>query len=255
MDDEKRESQSVAEEPKAEVSGEELKPLVSKQETKVSEAGGAKEETQVKTYTEAEVELIKKGGQSLKDKELKSVYKELETARSEAAQIKREHETKVQEARLLSHEKVETEQWADEGVPEGSIKTYHEAVRDLARRIVEYNQLIPEVRQGKAFTLALGSLKEILPDGEKVVSVITDFLSSLNEAESEREMKALARMKTLELKTLQGQPAKDAEEDKSKHQRPDSGAHTAPGGVDLSKLDDLQLISRGLEKARRAKRT
>lgn len=246
MDEENREQQTTAEEQTAGASeGEQQQAASGAAKAEASEGKG---ESQAKTYTEAEVQEMLKGRQSLKDKELKPLYKELEDMRVEAKKLKEEREREKAEAQLASQEKEEAEQWETEGVPEKTVKGFQETRRELAKKVADYNGKVPEIRRATAYALAMESLKEILPDGEKTISVINDLLSGIAEGESEREMRALARVKALELKGISTQSTGVKPPENTPKKRPDPGASSAPGGIDLSKLSSKELLNMAYSK-------
>jgi hypothetical protein len=192
-------------------------------------------------------EAVRKSAQSMKDKELASVYAELRNARKELDELRDARVEKASAEALAGRETAEQQAW---GKTE-DVGQFQTERRDLMARQQQLSQdtagsrqvadrLQAEAKRQEATALAF---KHLLPDDGVVISRVETLVKALMEAETPREMALLAQAKGKEMR-LEGE---------KNRQRPkiDSSIHSAGGGLNVEKLSPSDKIAVGLEQVKR----
>ena len=188
--------------------------------------------------------------QGMKDRELKSVYDELQQYKKEKETLQLQLTDKQENTKLSKLEQAELAEYGETN----EVKDFQEARRetiiigranrDKAKEIEDRASRLNEAeRQNSA---QLKALKLFLPEDEEFLSKIDTFAKKLAEADTVKEMDLLIRLEELALK---GTVQPKEEKVKTKRTRPDSNLSTitSPGA---STLKGEAAIKEGLRRER-----
>lgn len=198
--------------------------------------------------TQAELdEYIKKAAtplaQSMKDKELKSAWDEVQALKKESASLKRQMEYKADDSKLAKQEALELAQLGDteevkelQDVRRDVIKIGREnKIREKELADKEEHLTSVELKQN-AFEKAL---KLFLPEDKGFITEIEAFTNRLQEATTQREMDLIYSMEEARIKAK-------AEAPKPKRPKPDLNTPSAPSGTFAG--TPAELIADGLKR-------
>lgn len=188
--------------------------------------------------------------QGMKDKELKPAYDEIDALKKENTQLKVDLEDKAEDSTLTKLEAAEKAGY--EGEDEEQVKDFQEARREFIKvgqnnrkeekRLTTLASGLEEVeRQQSARQMALDYL---LPDDKDFLSDVDALTNELAGADEG------GRKKILELRDLRSELA-ESQRNQQEKPPPDSSGHTAPGGVDFSKLSPADKVKYHLDRLRK----
>lgn len=234
--------------------------------SKGSEGGGKAPETFTKediekARSEAKSEASKLAKAEF-DKKTSPLYEQNKNLESQLAELKETMEDLQTEGKLKADEDKEREAWGENS----EVKSFQEARRNLGKidkelrkRVDGFNKqctaLINDVQLASARTEAITA---ILPEVENVISGFVEEL--VKEADSPKAMRYLAKLKGSEYraKLLESLKVEGKKEEKApepeEQRRPDSSSHSAPGGVDVSKLSPDQKLQEGFRREKQKKK-
>lgn len=159
------------------------------------------------------------------------------------------HKEKEADAEAERQLKAEAAQWEEEGALPTAIRSIQEAEKkNLADRKALNKEregqsaLIGEVLEARAIRHLAAEMGIVLPQ-DKIEYLV-------KEAEgSEKLSKLLAKEIAAELK--KPAPVEGKKEEPKEPERPDSSAHSAPGGTDFNALSPREQINQGVNEAKR----
>ncbi len=221
---------------------------VSEEKPEQQPAGGESEVKPITFASEEEFDKaikdkVKKVAQGMKDKELKSVYTQIETLKTENAKLKDSYSDKQEDSALTRLEKAETEEYGETA----EVKDFQEArreftgrIRDLRKREREFSEreekTTTNARQQNAFTKAL-KLILVKEDADKLFEIVEPLAKKLAEAKTDEEADLLYQVEELKMQ-MKAEP--------EKRTKPDSSLPTATGGANLANLHDIAAVRYGL---------
>ena len=198
------------------------------------------EEITFKTKAELD-EYIHPIAQGMKDKELKTVYDDLQKFKRTNEALERRLSHRDEDSKLSKLEAAETTELGDtqevrdiQEVRRDAIKMGREN-KDKSQALETTASQLQEVeRHQNAFEMAL---KLFLPENEEFLSNLESCVKELEGADTQKEMDLIVRLKEREMKKSEVRERKPT---------PDSGLPSAPGGVDLNKMSARDLIKYGV---------
>lgn len=181
---------------------------------------------------------------SIADKGLKTYQTQIADLKKQLKETthKKEDETLSRLLKAQSDEWGETEQV---GVFQDAVKKFITDRREFDDRVSEWEdnhqKATQSVKEVTAFTEALTLL---LPDDDAgFITELTTLAEKIAGAETEKEKALLIELEKARLQRLA-----EAQNNKPKRTKPDTGLPSAPGGTDLTKLDADTLLKRGFAK-------
>jgi len=171
-------------------------------------------------------------------KELKQQVKDITTQRQEsslAKLVKSFKDNGEDSGQVADFEQAVKDMWAKES-------TLNDRDEKLKEREQHYDTVTTSVKQVNAFTEALALL---LPDDDAgFISELTALAEKIAGAGTDREKELLIELEKARLQSLA-----EAEKDKPKRTKPDTGLPSASGGRDLSTLSPSEMLVEGFKKA------
>ncbi len=225
------------------------KESVSEKET---EEVGKWESPTFNTEEEYDTHLTKEASriaQGMKDKELKPVYDQLQQLKKDNKTLQNKVADKQELDTLTRLQGKQKEDWGD--TPE--VGEFQEEVtktiklrQQLRDRENELNErlAITEAADHKVTALQK-AIAFFLPEDKGFISQIEELTEELSKATSDREIDLILQLREARVKASAESP------EKPKRTKPDSSIHSAPGGIDVSKLSPDAKIQLGLDKLRK----
>ncbi len=187
-------------------------------ETTVSEQTPEQQATEKVRIAEETTRLA----QSMKDKELATIYQQLEALKKEKEELRVQQEERTREQELARQETAEKAQLTEAGVPEVTIAQFHQERRHtsdlLTRGQKEYEKLQADKQAFQAERNQILAIKFAMRYGLDADSFAKDIPATATPAD-------------IELKALKTSlAAKEPPKPKKPTTRPDSSLASAPGG-------------------------
>lgn len=252
-----------SEEPKAE---ETLSPEASKETETVSEEKPEqepekKEEAKPISFESEEAfeqaikDKVDRAAQGRTDKQLKSVYDQLNQLKRDKEEAELKVSDKTEDSKLSKLEKAELDELGDTPEVRSIQDARREVVekgRDMRRRerdLAEREQKVTtNADQQNVFTDVLKFLL-VKEDADTLFAAAQPLIDKLVKAKTPEERKLI-----LEVEELKRQRGPEQPKEKEKRTKPDSSLPTASGGVDISRLSPDEKISLGLKEKRKTQK-
>jgi len=234
-----------------------VKDTVSKENQGKEEGSESQESKDTKTYTDEEVQKKVKAeaatlAQSMKDRELKPLYAQLDTATKRIGDLETKAEKEADLVQLAQNEASELKGWKEQGIDEGTIKDFQKEKRVLIEATSkskegwktlekEKEKIGEDSHRNTALRLAI---QYGLENGEEIIKTLGSFIEKIKAGESPAEMELLALKASL-------QPKEKQEPKKPPAKKIDSSLPSAGGGVDMKNMTPDQKVETGLKKLRK----
>lgn len=200
-----------------------------------------KEETKMFPEDEVEKRAFQKA-QSLKDKELKPLYDELNATKKRIQEIERARLRAEEDAKQVIREKEEQARLEELGVPPESIEDFHKRTRTLSKRESALKEAEAEVRQlaqeanesAKKATVTDAVLKYAVKKHPELQAEIDSILEEIKDARDDREVGYI-----LQIRELGG--GKKSEAKKITH-KPDSSVTSSSSNVKYYTREQVAAI-------------
>ena len=188
-------------------------------------------------------DAVQKQAQSMKDKELVSIYKRIEELEKDKKELQSKRDTEERAKKRTESEKELRSKWSEDGVPEGAISDYLKRSADLDEREVgfkddwskaqeEIEKVSERAKKAEAINLAITYGVE---GGEEISKQISDFAEQLLDCETLEGME----LKAIKLANKKGEKVKPKQTFK-----PARSTTSGAGGGGKLRLGDFERAKR-----------